>query len=228
MAASAIDGSSPHARFRSHPSPADASADPQGRGGAGPGLGRRPGGWPQLGRPLGAQQRLCPGRRGGARGGAGHPPGDAADRRPLGSADDHQWHQSRAADSPPGGAGGGAQGHQPARGAHLHPLARPDPAARHGRRPGGELRRHRPRRDLHLPLPGTPERHLLVPQPLRPAGAAGPCRSADHRCREARAVPLRPRARAAAHRLDLRGSYVGLSQPQDRRGLLQRPGAHRR
>ena len=37
--------------------------------------------------------------------------------------------------------------------------------------PGLTLRRHRAWRDLHLPLSRAAERHLLVPQPFRPAGA---------------------------------------------------------
>ena len=40
------------------------------------------------------------------------------------------------------------------RGNRVDPLARPDPAARHGRRARRQLRRHQAGRDLHLPLPG--------------------------------------------------------------------------
>jgi hypothetical protein len=46
------------------------------------------------------------------------------------------------------------------------------------------LRRRRARHDLHLPLQGSPVRHLLVPQPFRRPGAGGHVCPHRHRAGE--------------------------------------------
>ena len=118
--------------------------------------------------------------------------------------------------------------HQPPARDLVDPLARHRAAREHGRRPGPELQRHRPGRDLRLPVRGPPERHLLVPQPLGIPGAEGPVWPARHRSARAGRRLARPRARRDAHRLDRRGSGAHLLEAEEAIGLLQLPPAHGR
>ena len=115
-----------------------------------------------------------------------------------------------------------------ARRRHVDPLARHPPARQHGRRPRSQLRRHPPRRDLHVSLPRAPGRHLLVPLARRLPGAAGRLWAAGDRAARAGAVPLRPRARGDAHRLDRRGPAARVRPAQEAERLLQHPPADAR
>ena len=55
--------------------------------------------------------------------------------------------------------------HQQAARAHQHPLARPAPAQRHGRRDGPDPESHRSGQDLRVRVRRAPPRHLHVPPP---------------------------------------------------------------
>jgi hypothetical protein len=69
--------------------------------------------------------------------------------------------------------------------------------------PGGHLCRDQAGRDLRLSVSGPPERHLLVSQPFRAAGAARALRATDHRSGRAGVRRARPRLCGHALRLDL-------------------------
>ncbi len=146
----------------------------------------------------------------------------SADHRPLArerhraaghSAGRERW-PARPAAALAGGRHGDAGRHQPLGRAQLHPLARHARAGRHGRRARALLPRHRPGRDLHLPLSGAAERHLLVSQPRRLPGPAGPERPHHHHAARSRPDPLGPRARGHAHGLDGHGPGHRDEQPE--------------
>ena len=86
---------------------------------------------------------------------------------------------------------------------HLDPLARADPSVPDGRRAGHQLSRHQAAQHLHLRIPDQAERHLLVSQPFRASGAAGPLRPDRDRSGRRRSGRLRPRACDRAQRLEL-------------------------
>ena len=94
--------------------------------------------------------------------------------------------------------------------------------------PGLELPRHRARRDVHVPLSGAAERHVLVSLALGIPRANGPLRRARHRAARARAVRLRPRARRAALGLDRSRSAGAVSAAEAPLRLLQLPETHAR
>lgn len=119
-------------------------------------------------------------------------------------------------------------GAQPPRRGHLDPLARHHPAGQHGWRAGPQLRRHRSRRSLRIPLQGPAERHLLVPQPLGATGAGRGLRRPGDRRPRAGTVQLRPRLRGAAQRLVGREAAAHPRQAEEAVRLLQLPQAHRR
>ncbi|MDT4860440.1 hypothetical protein FQZ97_950050 [compost metagenome] len=111
---------------------------------------------------------------------------------------DHQRHPPRPAAALARRRHRDPAGAQPPGRRHLHPLARHDPAGQHGRRAGLQLRRHRAGRHVRVPLPGEAARHLLVPQPFRPAGTGGRVRPHRDRPEGAGALPVPARLRGDA------------------------------
>ncbi|MNN35350.1 hypothetical protein D3C81_1492000 [compost metagenome] len=140
---------------------------------------------------------------------------------------DHQRHPARPAAALARGRHRHPARAQSPEGRHLHSLARHHPAGQHGRRAGPELPGHRAGRHVRVPLPGEAARHLLVPQPFRLPGAVGRLRPHRDRTEGAGALPVRPRLRGDAERLDRRRPGPRHGQAEEAVGLLQPAQAHR-
>ena len=101
-----------------------------------------------------------------------------------------QRHGPRPADPAARGPARAAQRHQSAGGGQLDPLARADPAGQYGRCAGRVFSGHQAGLELPLPVLRRAKRHLLVPQPFRPAGTGRPLRPDHHRSRRCRSGRL--------------------------------------